>query len=321
MADTSSSFFCRSYATRWFLTHLLSLLFTTKHQQNVYEPPRRVSGNTPITHSPDSEEAKNDENDFAFAITAKVLSNGDEKTASLDAFKKVDSNVKLFGSTIEAKKWTTYPGFFAKGGLDIMTSFLLDSIFEEDKSSSARLKEDVYGDTKKPPKRVMDFCCGSGIIGYALRHSIGGKEKEKRTKKKKVKLTVLDADAVSLEAAKQNLRDSDDVTFLLSDGFPLTPLKKPCELILTNPPVHYNSKPDFRVLGQMFRRLPNVLKTSSTKKAGGVCFCVCQRYVPFESVARFFIHAHEKRVLDVTVHAKNDRFVVWKIKVVTSSSS
>jgi hypothetical protein len=63
------------------------------------------------------------------------------------------------------------------------------------------------------------------------------------------------------------------------------------------------------------------LKTSSTKKAGGVCFCVCQRYVPFESVARFFIHAHEKRVLDVTVHAKNDRFVVWKIKVVTSSSS
>ena len=184
MADTSSSFFCRSYATRWFLTHLLSLLFTTKHQQNVYEPPRRVSGNTPITHSPDSEEAKNDENDFAFAITAKVLSNGDEKTASLDAFKKVDSNVKLFGSTIEAKKWTTYPGFFAKGGLDIMTSFLLDSIFEEDKSSSA-LKEDVYGDTKKPPKRVMDFCCGSGIIGYALRHSIGSKEKEKRTKRRK----------------------------------------------------------------------------------------------------------------------------------------
>ena len=148
-------------------------------------------------HSPDSVEAKNDENDFAFAITAKVLSNGDEKTASLDAFKKVDSNVKLFGSTIEAKKWTTYPGFFAKGGLDVMTSFLLDSIFEEDKSSSARLKEDVYGDTKKPPKRVMDFGCGSGILGYALRHAIGGKEKEKRTKKKKVKLTVLDADAVS----------------------------------------------------------------------------------------------------------------------------
>ena len=129
------------------------------------------------------EEAKNDENDFAFAITP-VLSNGDEKTASLDAFKKVDSNVKLFGSTIEAKKWTTYPGFFAKGGLDIMTSFLLDSIFEEDKSSSA-LKEDVYGDTKKPPKRVMDFCCGSGIIGYALRHSRSVVKRRRRGQKRR----------------------------------------------------------------------------------------------------------------------------------------
>ena len=99
-------FFARSVRGR-FLTHLLSLLFTTKHQQNVYEPLPTRFRNTPITHSPDSE-AKNDENDFAFAITAKVLlhSAQDEKTASLDAFKKVDSNVKLFGSTIEARKWT-----------------------------------------------------------------------------------------------------------------------------------------------------------------------------------------------------------------------
>ena len=105
-------------------------------------------------------------------------------------------------------------GFFAKGGLDIMTSFLLDSIFEEDKSSSA-IKDDVYGDTKKPPKRVMDFCCGSGIIGYAKTDTRSVVKRGGRTKKKKVKLTVLIPSAVSLESAKQNLRDSDDVTFLL----------------------------------------------------------------------------------------------------------
>ena len=61
-----------------------------------------------------------------------------EKTRHTHAFKKVDSNVKLFGSTIEAKKWTTYPGFFAKGGLDIMTSRERDSREKTEKSSSDR---------------------------------------------------------------------------------------------------------------------------------------------------------------------------------------
>ena len=292
------------------------------NEQNLYESPRRVPGQVSVAHSPDSEDAKNGENDFAFALTAKVLSNGDEKNATLEAFKKVDSNVKLFGATgdssiIEAKKWTTYPGFFAKGGLDIMTSFLLDSVFEEDvksSSTSVRLKKSVCGDKTK---RVMDFCCGSGVIGYALLSALG---EGKKSDKKKVKLTVLDADAVSLEAAKENLSliNENAVDYLLSDGFPTKPFKKPCELIFTNPPVHYQSKPDFRVLGKMLLHLPNVLK----KRKKGTCFCVCQRYVPLESVAKYFIDGDAREngkgnrtQLDVEIHAKNDRFVVWKISL------
>ena len=289
----------------------------------MYEHPRRVPGHATIKHSLDSEEAKKSENDFAFAFTAKVLSNGDEKNASLESFKKVDSNVKLFSgggggssSVVEAKEWTTYPGFFAKGGLDIMTSFLLDSILEEDpeKSSSPRLKKGICSDKTK---RVMDFCCGSGVIGYALRNAL---EKEKT--KKKVKLTMLDADAVALEAAKQNFSslvsgnddvndDENNIEYLLSDGFPQKTTTKPCELILTNPPVHYNAKPDFRVLGHMLTELPNVLKK---EKKGGACFCVCQRYVPLESVAQYYNNKTKtKTITDLEIHAKNDRFCVWKI--------
>ena len=293
-----------------------------KYKQDLYEHPRRVPGHATIAHSPNSEEAKKNENDFAFAFTAKVLSNGDEKNASLESFKKVDSNVKLFfgggggSSVVEAKEWTTYPGFFAKGGLDIMTSFLLDSILEEDpeKSSSPRLKKGICSDKTK---RVMDFCCGSGVIGYALRNAL---EKEKT--KKKVKLTMLDADAVALEAAKQNFSslvsgnddvndDENNIEYLLSDGFPQKTTTKPCELILTNPPVHYNSKPDFRVLGHMLTELPNVLKK---EKKGGACFCVCQRYVPLESVAQYYNNKTTTKI-DLKIHAKNDRFCVWKIVI------
>ena len=296
-------------------------------KQDLYEHPRRVPGHATIKHSLDSEEAKKSENDFAFAFTAKVLSNGDEKNASLESFKKVDSNVKLFfgggggSSVVEAKEWTTYPGFFAKGGLDIMTSFLLDSILEEDpeKSSSPRLKKGICSDKTK---RVMDFCCGSGVIGYALRNALEKEKTEKKTKKKKVKLTMLDADAVALEAAKQNFSslvsgnddendDENNIEYLLSDGFPQKTTVKPCELILTNPPVHYNAKPDFRVLGHMLTELPNVLKK---EKKGGACFCVCQRYVPLESVAQYYNNKTKtKTIIDLKIHAKNDRFCVWKI--------
>ena len=299
-------------------------------KQDLYEHPRRVPGHATIKHSLDSEEAKKSENDFAFAFTAKVLSNGDEKNASLESFKKVDSNVKLFfgggggSSVVEAKEWTTYPGFFAKGGLDIMTSFLLDSILEEDPeksspSSSARLKKGICSDKTK---RVMDFWCGSGVIGYALRNALEKEKTEKKTKKKKVKLTMLDADAVALEAAKQNFSslvsgnddendDENNIEYLLSDGFPQKTTVKPCELILTNPPVHYNAKPDFRVLGHMLTELPNVFKK---EKKGGACFCVCQRYVPLESVAQYYNNKTKtKTIIDLKIHAKNDRFCVWKI--------
>ena len=293
----------------------------------MYEHPRRVPGHTTIAHSPNSEEAKKSENDFAFAFTAKVLSNGDEKNASLESLKKVDSNVKLFfggggssSSVVEAKEWTTYPGFFAKGGLDIMTSFLLDSILEEDPeksspSSSPRLKKGICSDKTK---RVMDFCCGSGVIGYALRNALGNEKT-----KKKVKLTMLDADAVALEAAKQNFSslvsgnddgnddDENNIEYLLSDGFPQKTTKPSFELILTNPPVHYNAKPDFRVLGNMLTELPNFLKK---EKKGGECFCVCQRYVPLESVAQYYNNKTTTKI-DLKIHAKNDRFCVWKIVI------
>jgi 16S rRNA G1207 methylase RsmC len=196
----------------------------------------------------------------------------------------------------------------------------LDSILEEDpeKSSSPRLKKGICSDKTK---RVMDFCCGSGVIGYALRNAL---EKEKT--KKKVKLTMLDADAVALEAAKQNFSslvsgnddvndDENNIEYLLSDGFPQKTTTKPCELILTNPPVHYNAKPDFRVLGHMLTELPNVLKK---EKKGGACFCVCQRYVPLESVAQYY---QTTKTIDLKIHAKNDRFCVWKIVCKAKSDS
>ena len=53
--------------------------------------------------------------------------------------------------------WTTYPGLFAGGGVDVMTAALLRAL-----------------PAPPPGARVLDACCGSGTIAAALRARPGG---------------------------------------------------------------------------------------------------------------------------------------------------
>ena len=49
------------------------------------------------------------------------------------------------------RRWLSYPGLFARGGLDVMTERLLGALPPSAKHA-----------------RVLDFACGSGVIGAAL---------------------------------------------------------------------------------------------------------------------------------------------------------
>ena len=80
------------------------------------------------------------------------------------------------------RNWATYPGLFAGGGLDVMTLALL-----------AQLPPSPAGG------RVLDFACGSGTIAATLlaraaARGDGG-----------LRVHLLDADAVALHAARQNV--------------------------------------------------------------------------------------------------------------------
>lgn len=166
--------------------------------------------------------------------------------------------------------WTSYPGLFAGGGLDVMTSLLLRRVLP-------KLE-------KKAKLRVLDYCSGNGAIAAAVRVAA-----------KKSKLTLLDADACALEAARKNLEG--DADFVLSDGWTSLPSDQKFDLILSNPPVHLGLAVDFVPLRDF------LAGAASRLKSDGVAYFVTQRYVPARALAGSL-----KTTLDFT----DGRFAVWR---------
>ena len=93
-------------------------------------------------------------------------------------------------------EWATYPGLFAGGGLDVMTSALLAAL-----------------PSPPPGSTILDACCGSGAIAAALAATAA------RTPDASLNLHMLDADAVALTAARTNVPSAR--TFLCA-GWPDT---------------------------------------------------------------------------------------------------
>ncbi len=142
-----------------------------------------------------------------------------------------------------ALPWTTLPGLFAAGGLDVMTAVLLANL------------------PPPPPRaRVLDFCCGSGSIGAAL-----------ACRTPSLRLHLLDADAVAVHAARRNVAARAHV---VSDGWASLPPKPRFDLIVSNPPVHNGLQVDFRVLRAL------VDGAAARLRKGGRLWLVCQEYVP-----------------------------------------
>ena len=219
----------------------------------------------------------------------------------------------------------TLPGLFAAGGVDVMTTALLGAL-------------------PPPPKkaRVLDFCCGSGVISAALLAA-----------EPSIRLYGLDADALAIRAAARNLPQARGL--YLSDGWnelsrrretrraerrrgnslddaasaaaaatttttssssspasassaaaSCSPQQPPkCfDWIVSNPPVHLGIQSDFSVLRTLIRGA-----AARWLAEGGSLWIVAQTYIP---VGRMLAEEEAHGRLEGARAAYDDgRFVAW----------
>eukprot|EP00927_Polykrikos_kofoidii_P032645 TRINITY_DN27748_c0_g1_i1.p1 TRINITY_DN27748_c0_g1~~TRINITY_DN27748_c0_g1_i1.p1 ORF type:complete len:389 (-),score=82.31 TRINITY_DN27748_c0_g1_i1:194-1195(-) len=162
--------------------------------------------------------------------------------------------------------WRVFPGLFAGGLLDVMTATLLRAL-------------------PSPPSRakVLDFCSGAGTIAAAL-----------RVQTPDIRLTLLDADAVALEAARVNVPDAQ---YVLSDAWSNLPDGRTFDWIVSNPPVHCGLQPDFTVLSKL------IDGALSRLRRGGIFWLVAQVYIPVGQ-----LHEGIRSVFS------DGRFTVWQLE-------
>ena len=121
------------------------------------------------------------------------------------------------------RRWTFYPGVFAKGGLDPASRLLLDAVQDEEVNS------------------ILDFASGVGaLLALGPRAAI---------------LHAVERDLFSIYALKENVPNAKihwSADWLLDD-----PPK--FELVLSNPPIHDGKIEDYSVLNRLLTRCTEIL--------------------------------------------------------------
>lgn len=124
--------------------------------------------------------------------------------------------------------WVSYPGTFAKGGVDDGTAFLIDNL------------EACLGG-----RRVLDFAAGTGVIGAAISTMTPG-----------AAIDLVEADALAIEAARENLPGA---CAMIGDSLAVTGDRR-YDLIISNPPVHEGVAESRRILDRLIADAPRHLE-------------------------------------------------------------
>jgi 16S rRNA (guanine1207-N2)-methyltransferase len=179
---------------------------------------------------------------------------------------RIESAIEIAGTR---RDWISYPGMFAAGRLDEGTALLLGAM------------------PALPPRvRVLDYGCGSGVIGAAM-----------LAQEPSIAVDMLDSDTIALEAARENVPGGRPVagTRGADTGY------KAYAAILSNPPLHQGATEDHTLLDSLVADAPSHLTR------GGLLQIVVQRRLPLHRLfAEHFGNAD--------VVAENGRYRVWRAR-------
>lgn len=138
------------------------------------------------------------------------------------------------------------PGVFAHGRLDKGSSLLLEAL-----------------ETVRPAGRILDFACGSGVLGLSL-----------LAREPQNELTLLDSSALAIESARRSLAANGMKASLLpSDG--LCEVNEKYDWIISNPPFHRGIANDLDIAADFFRKAGTFLREK------GRILVVFNRHLPY----------------------------------------
>ncbi|NIP16775.1 MAG: methyltransferase [Xanthomonadales bacterium] len=141
---------------------------------------------------------------------------------------------------------SSLPGVFSHGGTDSGTALLLDNLA-----------------AIAPAGRVLDFGCGSGVIGLATKALNPG-----------IRLSFCDSNAAALEATRRSLEmNGMQAEITASSGF--CDLSGPFDFILTNPPFHEGHRTRSELSIGLLAPVRNFLAP------GGQLVLVVNRHLPY----------------------------------------
>lgn len=189
-----------------------------------------------------------------------------EQVAPFDIAKWQDTwTLELKGTSLPL---VSLPGVFSHKELDEGTKLLLEHV------------EDV------PKGRVLDFACGTGVIGCYLAHKNSG-----------IELVMSDVSALAIHCAKESAKlNKIDAQVVASDG--LDEITGSFSGIYTNPPFHTGIQTDYSITQRFIRDVKKHMRP------GGQLTLVANRFLKYPQ-------AMQENLSKTDVLAKTNKFSLY----------
>ncbi len=177
------------------------------------------------------------------------------------------------------KEYRQYYGVFSAEKIDIGTQFLLEQY--DNGNLMVKAKE----------LKILDLACGNGVIAGELSCRMTADSLPQAT------FTLLDDFALAVESAKLNMQGL-TAEYICDDGLQSLPDAE-FDLVVSNPPFHFEHESNIEVAMSLFAQVSRVLK------AGGRFVLVANKHLNYET----HLTEHFKKVFVV---ATNKKFEVYE---------